>query len=79
MIIEKFIKNGIHYIRAIYDSGTIVIYPDPEFQENHPLTPRPPLPPLISLSDRLNFIIDVLHLKDGFLLAPVFYLFIFIL
>jgi len=66
MKIKKFIKNGIHYIRETYDSGSTNTYPDPEFQEPGPTPVKPPLPPLNTVGQKLNFIIDVLHLKDGF-------------
>jgi len=68
MITKKFIKNGIHYIKDTYDNGAINIYPDPHFQsfEGIPDPIKPPLPPLSTTSNLLNFIIDELHLKDRF-------------
>lgn len=66
MTIEKFIKNDIHYIKEIFESGTINIYPDPEFQPSSTPTIKPPLPPLTTITQILEFIIDQLHLKDSF-------------
>lgn len=64
--IEKFIKNGIHYIKKTLSKGTTVIYPDPDFQNPGPEPVKPPLPSLSSTGQKLDFIIDELHLKDRF-------------
>ncbi|MBA7604762.1 hypothetical protein ES703_11888 [subsurface metagenome] len=66
MKIFKFIKKGIHYIKETHPNGAINIYPDPKFQEDGPEPIKPPLPPLSSTGQRLNFIINELHLKDRF-------------
>lgn len=67
MLSEKFIKNGIHYIRDTLPNGAINIYPDPEFQEPGPEPIKPTLPPLATTDQKLDFIIDELHLKYRFL------------
>jgi len=66
MTVTKFIKDGIHYIKETYDSGTINIFVDPDFQDNNPLPPKPPLPDLNTTNQKLDFIIEQLHLKDRF-------------
>ncbi len=63
---EKFIKNYIHYIKEIYSNGFINIYTDPEFQEPSPELTKPPLPPLTSTGQKLDFIINELNLKNRF-------------
>lgn len=63
---RKFIKNNIHYIEETYESGTINIYPDPDFQEQSPQPFKPPLPDLNTTNKKLDFIIEELHLKDRF-------------
>lgn len=66
MITEKIkIKSG-HYIKEIYENGTINIYPDPDFQEQSPPPVKPPLPNLNTTNKKLDFIINELHLKDRF-------------
>jgi len=68
MTIEKFVKNGIHYIKETLDNGAVNTYADPEFQSPDGISPpnKPPLPDLATVNQKLNFIIDELHLKDRF-------------
>lgn len=67
MKITKFIKDDIHYIEETSNSGSINIYPDPEFQEALSSISKPPLPDLSTTNKQLAFIIDELHLKDRFI------------
>jgi len=65
MIIEKFIENGINYIRETRLNGTILEYPDPDFF----IFPDPPLlptPNLSTIDKKLDFIIKQMHLLDPF-------------
>ncbi|MBA7608971.1 hypothetical protein ES703_16157 [subsurface metagenome] len=64
MQIEKFIKNGIHYIKETHSNGAVNTYPDPEFQNSDPEPNKPSLPPLSSTGQKLD--IDELRLKDRF-------------
>lgn len=66
MLTEKFIKNGIHYIRETWNSGVINIYPDPKFLDPPTNPPLPPLPDLTTVNQKLDFIIDQLNLKKRF-------------
>lgn len=63
---EKFKKNNIWFIRDIFSNSNIVIYPDPEFQPVSSEPEKPPLPCLCNQDEKLDFIINELHLKDRF-------------
>lgn len=69
-MIEKFIKDNIHYIKETLPNGATTTYPDPDFQTSHPEPPLPPLPPLINTGQMLKFIIEELHLKRRFQPPP---------
>jgi len=65
MIVEKFEKNGIHYIKEAFDSGTTNTYPDPDF--NIDSTPELlPKPDLSTPDKKLDFIIFKLNLLSGY-------------
>ena len=64
-MIEKFENNGIKYIRETFPNGSQSEYPDPEFQTDSNIT-LPTLPPLTTIDEKLNFIIDQLGLKRFF-------------
>lgn len=66
MATKKFIEKGIHYIRKTYPNGSIVKFPDPEFQDKMPEPVNPPLPDLSTINKKLDFIISELHLKHRF-------------
>jgi len=66
MTTEKFIIDGVHYVRETFENGTINTYVDPEFSGPDPICNLPQLPPLNTLPQKLDFIIQVLRLKDGF-------------
>jgi len=65
MLIEKFVKNGIHYIRETGDNGSINIYTDPDFY-TPAVEPLLPAPDLNTLGKQLSFIIKRLKLLDGY-------------
>lgn len=62
----KFIKNKIHYIKQIYDNGTIVIFPDPDFQNYIPPSPKPKPPNLSTVNKKLDFIIKHICHQNSF-------------
>ncbi len=66
MTTEKIIIDGIHYIKETSDSGGIHIYPDPDFQPVFPDPISPDLPQLNTVGQKLDFVINELHLKKRF-------------
>lgn len=62
---ENIVINGIKYIRETFPNGSVTTYPDSAFQEPSNI-PLPPLPPLTTDSEKLDFIIDCLGLKRLF-------------
>ncbi len=62
---ENITINGIKYIKETFPNGSTSTYPDPDFQEDSNI-PLPTLPPLTTLDEKLDFIIDQLGLKLRF-------------
>ncbi|MBA7628007.1 hypothetical protein ES703_35477 [subsurface metagenome] len=70
LIINEYdqIINGITYHFTKYDNGTIV---KQAISDSLPNLPSPPiLPNLSTVNQKLDFLIDELHLKDRFLPTP---------